>query len=281
MTSPTSLPLIQDGMIWDGITEYQNIRPQGEFSVYLLRMVEDGSRRWTERYATTNPMVDLIRRTTLDGWETIGITFENAGMFQADRGPVLYLDYDGSLTTEPVNQIPYLQEFQSHAARFAHQLDAAMGLHSIQSMEKEDRDALFELFHDGIASGTRRYAEWETIDPEELIIGGVNDGLLLWKHGPDGRDLASMKVVDEKLCGQCGFSTFLPLAAEKVDLAAARRAVRQGTVYVMDRSTTPWSLEEFDYLPTPYADAYEDLAEHFRTARHHYYTVVGHADVAS
>ena len=26
MTSPPSLPLVENGMIWDGVTEYQNVK---------------------------------------------------------------------------------------------------------------------------------------------------------------------------------------------------------------------------------------------------------------
>ena len=56
------------------------------------------------------------------------------------------MDYDGSLThDEPVNQVPLLLDFRSHAATFAHQLDDAMGHHSLTSSSEEDRLTTFQV----------------------------------------------------------------------------------------------------------------------------------------
>ena len=35
------LPHVVSGMIWDGVTEYQNVLPPGVVTVYLLRMYGD------------------------------------------------------------------------------------------------------------------------------------------------------------------------------------------------------------------------------------------------
>ena len=55
MTSQTDLPLIPWGIIWDGVTEYQDIVPPPFTSVVLLRMVDDGTRRFTEFLPTPHP----------------------------------------------------------------------------------------------------------------------------------------------------------------------------------------------------------------------------------
>ena len=49
MTSPADLPFVENGMIWDGVTEYRDEKPPEQLtSIYLLRMVGDGSRRYTD-----------------------------------------------------------------------------------------------------------------------------------------------------------------------------------------------------------------------------------------
>ena len=121
MTSQPSLPLIQTGMIWDGVTEYQNLRPPGETYSYLLRMVEDGSRRFTDRYPSTSPMIHLMRLSTQeDAWESIGVTFENARDFLYYNPTSSYLGYDGSMSIEPVNQAPIVFAWREHLASLAH-----------------------------------------------------------------------------------------------------------------------------------------------------------------
>ena len=77
MTSP-NLPFVHSGLIWDGITEYQNSRPEGIVNIWLLRMLDDSSRRYTEYYGTTSPMEGLVHRSTQeDAWETIGVTYDD------------------------------------------------------------------------------------------------------------------------------------------------------------------------------------------------------------
>ena len=81
MTSP-NLPFAPSGLIWDGVTEYQNVRPEGLVVYYILRMVGDGSRRYTDYVGTSNPMENIIRLSTQeDAWETIGVTYEEWGGF--------------------------------------------------------------------------------------------------------------------------------------------------------------------------------------------------------
>ena len=58
MTSP-ELPTVIPGMIWDGVTEYQNVAPPG-ISYYrngpwLCRMYGDGTRRFSESIGTGRP----------------------------------------------------------------------------------------------------------------------------------------------------------------------------------------------------------------------------------
>ena len=96
MTSP-NLPFVHSGLIWDGVTEYQNSTPADVGTIWMIRMAGDGSRRYTEYLATTNPM-DILRRFSAqeDAWETIGVTYESAASILL-IGHTTYLDYDGSV----------------------------------------------------------------------------------------------------------------------------------------------------------------------------------------
>ena len=126
MTSPNppELPYVTSGMIWDGVTEYHPETPLG-VNAYLLHMVGDGSRRFTEYSGTGTPVMWYLNNRRDAGWEKIGVTFDSTNTFHNGG----FLGYDGTLTHEPVNQHHLIKFFREHAARFAHQLDAAMGHH--------------------------------------------------------------------------------------------------------------------------------------------------------
>ena len=69
----------------------------------------------------------------------------------------------------------------------AHDLEVTLGNDILRAATDDDYNTVkFTFIHmigpvrgSGMKSG-RRY------DPEELILGGNNDGLPLWKAGPDG-----------------------------------------------------------------------------------------------
>ena len=141
MTLPTTdpLPIVQAGLIWDGETEYQDILPPGVSQIYLLRMYGDKTRRFSKHLATVAPMTKLLQQKAA-GWEQIGISFEDAG-FHLNTG---FLAYDGTISLEPVNQWFLLNQFREHASRFAHQLDDALGHHSLSSSSEEDRMVTYQ-----------------------------------------------------------------------------------------------------------------------------------------
>ena len=148
--------------------------------------------------------------------------------------PIAYMDYDGSLSASPVNQFPALNEYQGHAATFAHQLDDAMGHHSLLGATEEDRLTVFQTIRDMIGSAWRRYEEWRLVDPQELIIGGNFDGTLLWKRYEDDFD-----QLNQDICGQCQIATFARQVLRKGNLPLLRRLNRSGIVYSIDRDLTP------------------------------------------
>ena len=158
------------------------------------RLILDAAGQW----GTLNRSLRMrYYRDTL-GWTTIGITTDS------QPAPVgEYLAYDGSRSVVPVNQVPYLQAYRAHAARFAHELDDAMGHHSLASAEESDRLAVRATIRDMIGVAWRQYDEWELVDPQELIVGGNFDGTPLWS-----RYLDDYAATDRTLCSQCNIATF-------------------------------------------------------------------------
>ena len=213
-------------------------------------------------------MVTLNRKMD-EGWQTIGITLHDMNYFRRDGG---FLDYDGSLSHEAVNQHYQVKNFRAHAARFAHELDAAMGHHTLASASEDDRLTVHRTLAAMIGSAERRYKEWELVDEQELIVGGTYDGTLLWK-----RYREDYEAIDTGLCGQCDIATFARRFLLHADLPAFRRSWRQGTIYMPDRSTTPWSPAIYDAAPGSVEDFYDQLDGNYSDMLFHYDNVVGAA----
>ena len=137
-------------------------------TIHLLRMYADGSRRFSEflGHVSSSMTTDTRYRTEL-GWETIGVSFVDPGPIQRitdlARG---FLAYDGTYSFDPANQLAYTVPFRAHAARFAHELDAAMGHHKLKSADERDSLITHQTISAMIGSAARRYQEWDAIDPE-------------------------------------------------------------------------------------------------------------------
>ena len=237
-------------------------------------MYNDGTRRFSESDGTATPYSRMVTRRDRYGWESIGIAIEQPAFHHDGDG---FLHYDGTVSYlhSPPNQHYQLSLFRAHAARFAHQLDAAMGHHSLQRAEESDRLTVHRTLSAMIGSAARRYDQWELEDPEELIIGGAYDGTLLWK-----RYEPEYVAIDEALCGQCEASTFARRFLKRADLPAFRRAWRQGIIYSADRSVTPWAPEFFDAAIPPAEDYYDALDAAYDGMIDHYDSVVGAQDHA-
>ena len=151
----------------------------------------------TARDGSASPKVQRLRDTVTgcsemrdrDGWESIGVCHRSS----APRLCVTIMAYlqlrrhvGPSRRTRPTSSVPVTELFRAHAARFAHQLDDAMGHHTLQSAEESDRLTVHRTLSAMIGSAARRYDEWDLVDPEELIIGGTYDGTLLWKRNEPG-----------------------------------------------------------------------------------------------
>ena len=101
-----------------------------------------------------------------DGAPMVFWGVSNAPQLYNGLHPGKYLPYppaDGiavPAVDDPVNPVPYLLPYRSHAARFAHQLDDAMGHHTLQSATEEDRLTVYHALVFMIGVAARKYQEW-------------------------------------------------------------------------------------------------------------------------
>ena len=257
----------------------------------IVRLSSDGTRRITDaqfiELNPTYPTWEGIRDARLRVWDYSPIVFwgpnGNGVLLNYIRYRSVgdYLPYppeDGlaiSPVSDPVNQVPYLQLFKGHAARFMHQLDATIGHHSLQAAEEDDRDAIRQTIRDMIGAAWIKYQMWAVIDPEELIVGGVNDGVPLWLHG-----LPAEQDRDRRICGQCNFSNFARLCLTDMNIPLFRTYLRSGIVYSVDISTRPkWQPAIFDVATNPRSQYYDMIEAGALAARRYYDTVVGVLDL--
>ena len=178
-------------------------------------------------------------------------------------------------TEEPVNQYPAILQYREHAARFAHQLDASMGHHTLASADERDRLTTYNALADLIGNAWRKFQEWDDIDPQELIAGGQHDGTLLWK-----RDEAEYDSVHDYLCGECDIATFARRFILNANLDLFRRIYRQGLVYATNRTPARWEPRFVDVATTPQSSFYEQLRVDYHLALTHYDHVIGPAEHA-
>ena len=281
MTSPKTgpLPIVTPGHIWDGTTEFQDVNPDGLPTVWVCRMYMDRTRRFSESIGTAFPMTAL-RLNQGYGWKSIGICIDNPRKYidheSIDYNNDGFLNYDGTVSFDPPNQYFDLLKFKAHAARFAHELDAVLGFHSLKSSDEQDSDIVRQTIAAMVGSAARRYQKWEDIQPEELIMGGEFDGTPLWMH--HDRTVQDYKDIDKALCGQCNIANLARQLKKKGDLPAFRSGWRQGLIYGINRLSTPWSPVVFDVvnqMEDTVAEFHDELDGYYQAMIDYYDEVVG------
>ena len=262
----------------------QLITPDTDVAVdetYLFAVLdEDGSRRVVGEgffsSTTTVERVIEVRGLNVVFWGPNNIGGLTGALNRAARDG-WYLPYppaDGIAVfpvEEPVNQVPEVASFREHASRFAHQLDDALGHHSLTSASEEDRMVTYQTLSSMLGSGWRRYKIWDATAPQELIVGGNYDGTLLWK-----RQRPEYVGIDERMCGQCDIATFARRFRFQANLPLFRRLYRSGIIYVANRETTPkWDATIFDVATDPVSAFYDNLEVEYHQALLYYDEVVG------
>ena len=181
-----------------------------------------------------------------------------------------YVNYDWTTDTEIVNQIPALLVYQRNAAVSAHDLQVTLGTDVMQSATADDYNTVKNTFIHLIGATWIRYAIWEAIDPQELIVGGNYDGTLLWR-----RYLEDHAATDAALCGTCDIANYARRFYFHANLPLFRRLHRSGIIYSVDRSTNPWEATIFAVASQPESQYYDDLDTAYHEALRYYDENVG------
>ena len=104
------LPFIYPGMVWDGVTEYQNTEPSRNWvsfnGSWLVRLTGDGSRRIIESQGIGMLLCSRFRSLTEDGWVRISVlrmrirvpSLWTENPFSTTTG-YGFLNYDGTLSS--------------------------------------------------------------------------------------------------------------------------------------------------------------------------------------
>ena len=118
-----------------------------------------------------------------------------------------YVDYDGSISDDPVNQVPYFRDWEAHLCRMAHDVDqfneysvehrrpdsykiVPGGTHSAETQIR-NQNAL-QVFRPMIGDALRRIDAWSKIDPQAVLNFG-------WKE-----QLPGLKnIIENKVCYAC------------------------------------------------------------------------------
>ena len=178
------------------------------------------------------------------------------GAAEHPPGSIRYLDYDWSISVEPVNQKPWLDVFREHLAIFADDLDVGMGSREITRLTETERLAVFEALSILIGSAWRLYQAWGAIDPQqEFADTSALAGQLVWKA-----QLAHVQLIDERLCGLCQIASYPRQFGRNADLPLFHRQYQAGAVYAPDTSASPWSLGDLiDHANTVVGQSQDEI----------------------
>ena len=158
-----------------------------------------------------------------------------SSIYYGNPKPTVYIDYDWSLVTEPVNQIPFLQEWKAFVARAAHEFDWTMGAHSLEDLSENEMWTVRHQMYGLITAPWIIMHLLEITDPQAELAGN-----LLWKSYQ-----TSAEEVLVGLCHECeDLSTYARRFAHQANLELFRGALVQGKIFASDRDVTPWGLSD-------------------------------------
>ena len=203
MTSQSDLPVWTFGDIWDEETEYADQVPGHVGSYFIVRLALDGSRRVIDRQVSSDVPRGLSVALARD-WENLGVASE-----EVTRG--YFYAYDGSISIEPVNQIPHQQDFLNHCCTFAHELLVDHQPHSARLRHVDSWNAAPDLALDVRSIEKNRVG----MRYYRAVLGYYYDKIVRFSSHPNNpadvgifdkdwrTELAELQGLDRYVCGQC------------------------------------------------------------------------------
>ena len=192
-----------------------------------------------------------------------------------NRGdPAGYIDYDWTLSTEPVNQWAFVNPWRAHVATFAHSFDALPGFESFRSLPAASKVTAFQVGQTIGGHAWERLAFWLTYDAalsEDWKLPLVMDPV--------------KKAVDA-VCIECQSVSAARRLALNINATTFAAKLAAGRIHGTNRTATPW--EPGDLL-TIVPESSEDVTVQtaiaayvaaFNAARDHYDAHVAHEVIA-
>ena len=152
-----------------------------------------------------------------------------------DVTPSSYLDYNGEYQGSPVNQVPFLREWQPFVARAAHEFDWTMSAHSMEDLSENEKWTIKNQMYGLISAPWFLMNILKDVDPK-LIDEFTND--YSWKYYQ-----AEVEGLLAGLCHECeDLATYARRFAHQANLELFRGALVGGKVHQSNRELTPWGL---------------------------------------
>ena len=146
-----------------------------------------------------------------------------------------YLNYEGFYRHRPVNQIPFLREWQPFVARSAHEFDWTISAHSLEGLSENELWTVQRQMYGLIAAPWFLMDLLAITDPTAMLGAEFE-----WKVYQ-----ADVENALVGLCYECdGVATFARLFAHEANLELNRGALISGKVHQSNRDVSPWGLSD-------------------------------------
>ena len=228
----------------DEINSATLMRPQN-LSIKMAVIKADGSREIIRaEYAVGGDSWIATRDTLLSqlGEDELLIFWtrippnDNLGTFADLETPGTYLPYppgDGTTpdaSDDPVNQIPYLQEWRGHIGRMMHGWDHFHSTKAYSDVSSSDRDTLEKQIISMAGVSWEYLKVWGNMVDD---TGKPHDNWLSFKQGAE--DTVTV------ICDVCNSETWARRLARNINFSEFKTKLDRLKVWSVNQDTTPWT----------------------------------------
>ena len=232
-------------------------------SQYFVALATDGSRQVVDLFSIVGIRDAHVQADQLlddNPGSDVHLVHGAGGDHPQVRFVDTWMDYDWNYSREVVNQIPYVQKWESHLCRIAHDVDqfnidavefrkgdtykdVPLGNHSAETQIRNQNT--LQVFRAMIGNALRKLDAWANLDP---ALGGTGTFTTDWKEQLEG----IRAIIEDKVCQACEHKFSAREFARLHDYSAwrtildHRRVLDEETgsvimrVPTIDRSSEPW-----------------------------------------